>query len=206
MSSVTIRRAVLVPLALAACAFFPRLAVAQMPTAPMPGVKGDILMWVQDAENKLIELAAATPQNKFSWRPGKDVRTTGEVFMHVVTANYGLPNFAGVKPPEGFDFRTHEKSLTKKEDIEKALKESFAHMKKALTDTSEADLNKPTEFFGMKSTYRGVYLLLLSHAHEHLGQSIAYARMNKVAPPWTARMKAQFEAMQKAEAAKKAAN
>ncbi len=180
-------------------------ASAQPPTDLPPGIKGELLMWITDAENKLVELAAATPQARFAWRPGKDVRSTGDVFMHVVTANYGLPNFAGVKPPEGFDFKTHEKSLTKKADIEKALKDSFAHMKGALAAASDADLNKPTEFFGIKSTFRGVYVLLLSHAQEHLGQSIAYARMSKIAPPWTARMNARFKEMEKErEAAAKA--
>jgi uncharacterized damage-inducible protein DinB len=157
------------------------------PPAPPPGVRGEMLNWFQDAEKKLVELAAATPEAKYAWRPGKDVRSTGEVFMHVARANYGLPRFAGVKPPEGINFETFEKSLTRKADIEKALKDSFAHMKKGFMAMSDADLDKPTEFFGNKSTYRGVYLLLLSHAHEHLGQSIAYARMNKITPPWTER-------------------
>jgi hypothetical protein len=26
---------------------------------------------------------------------------------------------------------------------------------------------------------------MLNHLHEHLGQSIAYARMNAVVPPWS---------------------
>jgi hypothetical protein len=52
---------------------------------------------------------------------------------------------------------------------------------------------------------RGTYLLLLSHAHEHLGQSIAYARTNNVVPPWTAREQAAAKEMEqkKAAAAKK---
>lgn len=159
-------------------------------------VKDEILMWIQDAESKLIELAEATPENKYAYRPGKGVRSTGEVFMHVATANYGLPSFAGVKPPEGFDFATFEKSKTKKADIVQTLRASFEHMGTALKGMSEEDLEKPAEFFGMKTTSRGAYLLLLSHCHEHLGQSIAYARSNGVVPPWTARMEA--------EAAKKA--
>jgi uncharacterized damage-inducible protein DinB len=162
------------------------LAARAQEGAPLPpGVKGEMLQWIQDAENKLLALAEATPESKFSWRPGRDVRSTAEVFMHVATANYGLPGFLGVKPPPDFKFQTYEKSLTKKADIQKALKDSFAHMKKAFTEASEADMNKPVEFFGMKSTFRGGYMLLLSHAQEHMGQSVAYARMNKITPPWT---------------------
>lgn len=174
----------------------PAGARAADPAAPAAagGVKGDILVWIEDAETKLVDLAAATPEAKYKWRPSKDARSVADVFMHVVSANYGIPSFAGAKPPEGFDFKTHEKSLTKKADIEKALKDSFAHAKKALSDTPEADFNKQVEMFGRKSSVRGVYLLVLAHAHEHLGQSIAYARSNKITPPWTAARDAKAKA------------
>ena len=167
----------------------PRLAAAQ----GAPGVRGEMLTWIKDAEDKLIQLADATPEAKYAWAPGKGVRSTGEVFMHVAAANYGIPNFWGVAPPEGFKFDTYEKSLTKKADIEKALKDSFAHMEKGFESMSDADLDKPAEFFGIKSTVRGGYLLILSHVHEHLGQSIAYARVNGVVPPWTAKQQAAIK-------------
>ena len=160
-------------------------------------------MWIQDAETKLLELVDATPEAKFTWRPAKDARSTGEVFVHVVGANYAIPNFWGVKPPVDVKVETLEKSLTKKADIEKALKASFAHLKGALAGASDADLDKPTEFFGMKTTVRSGYLLLLSHAHEHLGQSIAYARSNKITPPWTARRQAKAGGGKKVKASAK---
>jgi uncharacterized damage-inducible protein DinB len=162
----------------------------EAPPAAKAGVKGEILMWIQDAEDKLIQLAEAMPEKKYGWSPDKGVRTVGQVFMHVAAANYGVPTFIGVKAPAGFDFGTYEYSLTKKSDIVKALKDSFAHMEGAFKAMSDEDLDKPAEFFGMKTTSRGAYFLLLSHAHEHLGQSIAYARSNKVTPPWTAKQQA----------------
>lgn len=152
---------------------------------PPAGVKGEMLMWFKDAEGKLVQLAEATPEEKYAWRPAKDVRSTGEVFMHVVGANYGIPSFWGMKTPEGFNLNTYEKSLSKKADIVPALKASFAAMEEGFMATPDADMDKPAEFFGMKTTVRGGYLLLLSHAHEHLGQSIAYARSNSVVPPWS---------------------
>ena len=39
--------------------------------------------------------------------------------------------------------------------------------------------------FGNATTHRGVLVTVLSHLHEHLGQSVAYARMNGVVPPWS---------------------
>jgi uncharacterized damage-inducible protein DinB len=164
-------------------------------TAASPsGVKGEMLQWIKDAESKLVELAEVTPEAKYAWRPAKDVRSTGEVLMHVAAANYGIPSFGGVKPPEGFDFATFEKSKTKKAEIVETLKASFAHAEKAWSEMSDADMEKPVEIFGMNMTVRGSYVMLLSHCHEHLGQSIAYARSNGIAPPWTARQNAAIAA------------
>jgi uncharacterized damage-inducible protein DinB len=108
----------------------------------------------------------------------------------------------GVTPPQGFDFKTYEKSLTKKADIQKALKDSFAHMEAGFANVSDADMEKQVELFGTKMTVRSAYLLLLSHCHEHLGQSIAYARSNGIVPPWTAK---QAAALKEIEEKKKAA-
>jgi uncharacterized damage-inducible protein DinB len=165
------------------------------------GYKSEMLMFIGDAEDKLNQLAEAIPKDKYSWRPAEGIRSAAEVFMHVAAANYGIPGFWGVKPPEGFNFATYEKSLTAKADIRKALADSFTYMKKHLEAASDADLAKPTEFFGHKATVRAGYLLLLSHAHEHLGQLIAYARMNGVVPPWTAKQQ-EMESKQHPAAAK----
>jgi hypothetical protein len=67
-------------------------------------------------------------------------------------------------------------------------------MKKSLQGADDATLAKQVKVFGMESSVRGVYMLMLSHVHEHLGQSIAYARSNGIAPPWTVRQNAQIEA------------
>jgi uncharacterized damage-inducible protein DinB len=167
-----------------------------------PGLKADLLHWISDAEDKLGQLAQAMPDGKYSWRPGKGVRSQGEVFLHVAAANYGVPTYWGVKPPEGFNFDTYEKQNVKKADIEKMLHDSFEHMKNSLASASDADLDKEIEIFGQKTTVRWAYILLLTHAHEHLGQSIAYARTNGVVPPWTAAQQAAIKAEKEKAASK----
>lgn len=192
MSHRTAFRIALAPIVLAGALTFGCKALAHegAPSAGT-GVKAEILTWLLDAEDKLGQLAEAIPESKYGWSPSKDVRTVREVFMHVAAANYCIPDFIGIKAPEGFDFGAYEKSLTKKSDVMKALKDSFAHMKAGLTAMSDADMDKPAEFFGMKMTHRGTYMLLMSHAHEHLGQAIAYARSIGVTPPWTAKEQAE---------------
>lgn len=161
--------------------------------------KNQIAFWMADAEDKIMQLAEVTPEDKYGWRPMEGVRSTNEVFMHVCAVNWGMPSFWGVAPPEGFQFEGYEKSMTKKADIMANLKASFAHAKKSLMEADDATLAKEVNLFGqMETNVQGAYMMMLSHAHEHLGQSIAYARSNKIAPPWTAKQQAEMEAAKKA--------
>ncbi len=190
--------------ALAASLVATTLGVASLRADDMPtGTKGDMMVWIKDAETKLEQLADAMPESKYSWRPGKGVRSVGEVYMHVAGANLALPSMAGgPAPPAGFNNDTFDKTLTKKADITKKLKESFDSMETAFTNMPDSDMDKPTDLFGMKTTYRGVYMLVLAHCHEHLGQSIAYARMNGIVPPWPAKEQAMAKEKEKAAASK----
>ena len=190
MSHRSLYRIALAPIVLAAALMSGSRAFADDAIPAASGVKGEILTWIEDAQDKLTQLAEAIPENKYGWRPNKEVRTVGQVFMHVSAANYGIPSFIGVPAPKGFDFGTYEYTLTKKSDVMKSLKDSFAHMEGALKAMSDEDMNAPAEFFGMKTTKRGAFVLLLSHVHEHLGQEIAYARSINVTPPWTLKQQA----------------
>ncbi|MFP5286677.1 MAG: DinB family protein [Thermoanaerobaculia bacterium] len=149
------------------------------------GVKAEILRQIEDAEKKLVALAEAIPAEKYAWRPGEGVRSTGEVFAHVSGANYFLPTFWGAKMPEGIDPRSFEKDGADKAKTLATLKSSFEHARKAIGEIPEADLDKAVKLFGRDSNVREATLVVATHAHEHLGQAIAYARMNKVVPPWS---------------------
>jgi uncharacterized damage-inducible protein DinB len=165
--------------------------------APIPAhaelspVQRDMLASFEDSRNKLLELAEATPQEKYTWRPMEGVRSQGEVFLHVAATNFGLPTLWGVKAPKGFAFQGYETSTTDKAEIQAALKASFDHLLKGFRELSEEEMNKPVSLFGNKTTVRGGYMNLIGHVHEHLGQSIAYARTNRIVPPWTARAQAE---------------
>lgn len=172
------------------------LAVVAAPLnvhAAPSAVQKDMLMSFEDARDKLLELAEATPDEKYAWSPAEGVRSQAEVFLHVAAANFGLPTFWGVKAPEGFAFQGYEKSMTDKAEIQAALKASFEHMTTSFLALSDKDLDKEVDLFGNKTTVRGGYMIILGHVHEHLGQSIAYARSNSIVPPWSARQQAEAE-------------
>jgi uncharacterized damage-inducible protein DinB len=169
----------------------------QAPRAFAQEYKQDLIRSIEDARGKLLDLADATPANKFAWRPGKGVRSTGEVFLHVAQANYLLPTLMGVKTPEGMDPMHIESSGGDKAKTIALLTSSFDHAEDAIKNTPDSDLGKTVKIFDHDGTVRDVELIILSHAHEHLGQSIAYARMNGITPPWTARQEAAAAAKAK---------
>lgn len=156
-----------------------------MGQAPAKGITEEMVAQFDDAASKILQLAEAMPQEKYGWRPGAGVRSVSEVYMHVVGANYLLPTFFGVKSPVEMK-PDMETAVTDKAQVLSALRESAEHVRKAIRGLSAADLDKPVTMFGQQTTYRGAVLLAVVHAHEHLGQSIAYARTNSVVPPWSA--------------------
>lgn len=156
----------------------------QQTTSTMSPFKKDLLQDIEDAEKKLVSLAEAVPAEKYSWRPGEGVRSISEVYMHVAGGNYLLPSFAGVTPPPGIS-RDMEKTITEKDKVVEALKQSFVHLHNAIEKTPDSDFDKNVKFFGEEATVRYVFFVAASHCHEHLGQSIAYARTNGITPPWS---------------------
>jgi uncharacterized damage-inducible protein DinB len=167
-------------------ALVPSLGLCQQQTAAtMSPFKTDLIKDIEGAEKELISLAEAVPAEKYSWRPGEGVRSISEVYMHVAGANYYVPNFAGVTPPPGIP-QDMEKTITEKEKVIEALKKSFVHLHHAVENTPDSDFDKKVKFFGgEEATVRYVFLVAASHCHEHLGQSIAYARTNGIVPPWS---------------------
>ena len=154
--------------------------------ASATGVRKELLGQLADAEKKLIALADATPADKYGWRPAAGVRSVSEVFMHMVGANYMLPGMAGVKrKPDVEMTRDMETKVVDKAQVVELLRKSFAFTKQAMLDVPDDQMDTATDLFGTPSTNRGVLLLIATHAHEHLGQSIAYARMNGIVPPWS---------------------
>ena len=161
-------------------------AAAQTQTAAAGGgLRADWSQQMDDAEKKILSLAEAVPADKYSWRPAEGVRSVGEVYVHIAGGNYFLPTFAGVNPPPGFP-KDAEKTVTDKAKIIELIKQSFVHVRAGFDKLPDSDMEKKANFFGQEYTLRGIYLLVLTHVHEHLGQSIAYARMNGVVPPWSA--------------------
>src|ERR1700755_1848300 len=133
---------------------------------------------------QLISLADAIPADKYSWRPAPGVRSVSEVFMHIAIANFCLLSFTGPKMPA--DMKPDlEKSVTKKSDVIDWLNRSLDAVKTARAQLKPGDLERKVKIEGKTVTVDGMYLRIIIHDNEHMGQLVAYARMNGIVPPWS---------------------
>jgi uncharacterized damage-inducible protein DinB len=132
---------------------------------------------------QLLALAQATPAEKFSWRPAPGIRSIGEVYMHIAVANFYLVSVTGPKEPAVSV--SMEKTVTAKADVIDWLKRSLDAVATARAQLKPGDLQRKVTIYGKVVTVDGMYLRIIVHANEHMGQSIAYARMNGIVPPWS---------------------
>jgi uncharacterized damage-inducible protein DinB len=157
-----------------------RPAAGQAP----PGVGEGWLGEFDHAAKQLIQLAEATPADKFAWRPAAGVRSTAEVYMHIAVGNYFLLSQTGVTPAVDLAKlgKQPEKGIADKAGVIRFLNDSHDAVRAAY---QAADRQKKVQLFKKDVTVDGVFLRILVHNHEHMGQAIAYARMNGIAPPWS---------------------
>jgi uncharacterized damage-inducible protein DinB len=153
---------------------------AQVPEGVGQGYDGE---WAHVSQ-QLIALAEATPAEKFAWRPAAGVRSTSEVYMHLAMANFYYLSINGQKMPAEIK-QGMEKAVTSKTEVIGWLKRSLEAVKTAHAAEKPKDLERKVTMFKRDTTAENVYLRAIVHTNEHMGQLIAYARMNGVVPPWS---------------------
>jgi len=124
---------------------------------------------------------ARVMSGKYDWKPGQGVRSVADVFNLIVKENgllagvlSGTPNTGAAPAP-----------ITDPEKMQEALKASYLNLQKAIAALSDDDLRTTVKLFGRDWTKQDALMHVLEDQHEHLGQSIAYARSNGVVPPWS---------------------
>jgi uncharacterized damage-inducible protein DinB len=168
------------------------LTFAFATSASAQGLMAEMHRDVNDVQKKLIDLAKAIPEASFAWRPGS-ARSVGEVLLHVASDNYLIPVMMGKPIPASVainasdmkTLETYEKRKLTKDQIIAELDASFAHLHAAMGLTTDANLTQNINFFGQDWSRQRAMLMTVTHLHEHLGQMIAYARSNNIAPPWS---------------------
>lgn len=166
------------------------VAALTLVAAPAPadnhvtGLRADVISDLDRVSGQIADLAEAMPADKFSWRPADGIRSVSEAYMHVAGANYFFAGRLGHAAPEGVDPQNLE-SITDKAKVIETLKASFDHVKAAIEAVDDSSMEETMSLGQFNPSKRRFLLIISGHAHEHLGQQIAYARSNGVAPPWS---------------------
>ena len=151
-------------------------------------LKASFLADLETMQKKYVGLAEAFPADKYTWTPMEGVRSVSEVLMLVAFEGYNfVPTSFGAKPADlgSKEEASKLRTLSDKAQVIAHLNKGFAHAKQALESVDPATLTGKRKLFGAERSSVDIALLVGGDMHEHLGQLIAYARMNKIVPPWS---------------------
>ncbi len=162
------------------------------------GFKSEIEMHFDGSARKVVMLAEAMPAEKYGWSPAEGVASVARVYLHIARYNYMyLEQNMGIASPVdrraymGWEadatarFQSATPTEADKEWVGGIVNASMTHVRESLDAMSDSDLTASTGLYGRQVQHWSVLLQLVAHMNEHLGQSIAYARMNGVVPPWS---------------------
>lgn len=138
-----------------------------------------------DRASRVLALAEAMPEDLYSWRPEEVVFSVEEVYSHIARYNYYyLEESLGIPAPEDVDVENME-SITGKEEVVDILKRSIEHVQEHIGEMPNSEIQAETEMYGRTVNGQAVLMQLVTHKSEHVGQAIAYARINGITPPWS---------------------
>ena len=165
------------------------------------GFRGEFLWEWEIAERQLLQLANAFNASDYEWRPDTNARGVSEVLVHVACGTFMLLELLGTTAPADLYLELPEPPMErlwafvrKNDDLERGLREkdkvvsllsrALVCARKTITNADDTGLNRLLFFFSESATIRRVYLRLLAHTHEHMGQLIAYMRGCGMPAPW----------------------
>jgi len=177
----------------ATCAIFAFILLPAEPTAAgaaqaqgvPPAFRVEFLHQFDQSMAKVIALAEAVPAGTYTRRPLPAVMPMAQMFAHIARFNYEYPARAmGISPPTGIDRDTLER-VAEKAKVIALLRRSADHVRNSVRQMPDAQLERMTTLYGRRVPQWAVLFHLIAHMDDHLGQSIAYARVVGVVPPWS---------------------
>jgi uncharacterized damage-inducible protein DinB len=137
--------------------------------------------------SKLVALARAMPAESYAWSPGEGVYSVARVYAHISHYNYMYPhqNLDRPTPFSASEYGRWEEEVTDKDEVLEILEGSMEYVRSIASEMGASDLDRKTRLYGREVGEWAVLFQLIAHMNEHLGQAIAYARMNGVVPPWS---------------------
>jgi len=169
----------------------PRAAWTQTPNADAAAeVRKQFLADIDTLHAKFVQLANAFPADKYAWRPAPGVRSVGEAFQHVVAEFYvwGPMAYGGQRSTviqAGREGMQKWEAANSKEEVLKNLNAGHEYIRQQIGSMDVAKITGTQKLFGQDMTIIQTSIIMTADLHEHLGQLIAYARVNGIKPPWS---------------------
>ena len=128
-------------------------------------------------QDKIMKSADTMPESKYSYRPTKDVRSFAEILNHLADISYTLcSNVKGEANP------TSATAKVSKTEIIAYLKGSFDYCDGVYSGFTDAHLNAPADFFGVKTNKMFILTQVGNHDALHYGNLVTYLRINGLEP------------------------
>jgi hypothetical protein len=145
---------------------------------------------LEQMRDKFIALAEAFPEELYDWQPMEGVRSVHDVMSLIAAEGVLFPTMWDYSKPQwvaegGFRGELSRLGELDREQMIAELKRSFDHCIGIVRGLSEEERSRQVNFFGLTVDLGTAVTLMANDMHEHLGQSIAYARMNRIVPPWS---------------------
>ena len=159
------------------------LANAQVsPSTPNPSAEPNpltatISIFRRNMQDKIMKSAEAMPEAKYSYRPTKDVRSFSEIVTHVADISYFLCSKAKDAAPPAI-----ANAKSSKTEIVAYLKSSFDYCDGIYPKFTDAHLNDPADFFGVKTNKMFILTQVANHDALHYGNLATYLRLNGLEP------------------------
>jgi hypothetical protein len=174
------------------------MIVAALLAAPAAGAaqSGGMQAWQDDAvadleqmRDKFLSLSEAFPEDTWDWMPMEGTRSVRDVMVLMVVEGNIFPGMWGASPAsgaaDGFGPETARVGGMSKAGVIREMERSLNHMIASVRSMTEADRVADRNWFRTETSGAGVVQRAIMDMHEHLGQSIAYARANQIVPPWS---------------------
>jgi uncharacterized damage-inducible protein DinB len=156
-----------------------------------PDMLGYLEAKVDIADNKFMQLAEAVPEELYDWQPMEGVRSFREIFVHIAADNWYGGALLGTATPDDISVSSDGASTGPYQEVVLSKAETLVHLRRSfdflatVLDATRDQLGNGTTLGGNEITYGDLWVRLITHMHEHLGQTIAYARANEIVPPWS---------------------
>ena len=139
----------------------------QQPPTPAQAINGNFA----SINRRVLEMARDFPEDKYNYRPNKDVRSFAEVIVHIASGNI-YASKAGRGEQVAWD-ELDPKNYKTKAEIVAALQKSIEEATSVLNTVPEERFTKTL----------APWMDVIEHAAEHYGQLVVYYRLNGIVPP-----------------------